>query len=339
LRVSTALVDIAASGQTATFSEADRAQPMGLHSIAELQIHSAVCVPVRIDRRIVALLYVDARGRESKVDDAASFCEDVAQLLGLALAYAARTEQSKRQAALQAELERARSLRDLLTPPEVVEANGWRIAHRTLAGLFVSGDLFDVAAGPKDAAPVLLFGDATGHGVGAAMLTSLVHAHLHATVTQGGPLDAAVERTNGFVTSRPTGGSFVSLFAAALGAGGELSCLDAGHGYWRLVRAAGEIEPASRATGPPLGVDAEARYPTTTRTLGTRDRLVLFTDGVVEQRDASGRELGLAAVDAALRGSASAEDDVTRLLSMLEVAAGQRGVDDDATVASIERLD
>jgi len=336
--VSSNLVQLAASGRTAALDDDGDRRLVTAQSVADLGIHSAVCVPVRVDRRVAALLYLDARRGETRVGDAGAFCEDVAQLLGLALAYAARAEQSKRQAAMHAELERARDLRAMLTPQQRLETGAYRVVHRTLAGLFVSGDLFDVIEPTDGGPPVLLFGDATGHGVGAAMLTSLVHAYLHALIVGGADLPEALARTNRFIVDRPGGAGFVSLVAAALGPGGEIAYIDAGHGHWRVLGPGGAARAEGRAGAPPLGVDPDAAFRVEQIVLDEGCRLVLYTDGVIEQRDETGAEIGADGLAAALAGSASAEADVAAAASrLLEHAAGA-GLDDDATIASIERF-
>jgi serine phosphatase RsbU (regulator of sigma subunit) len=75
--------------------------------------------------------------------------------------------------------------------------------------------------------------------------------------------------------------------------------------------------------------------------LAPGDRLVLFSDGVVDQQDRSGRRFCEAfesdpePVLAALRGSSSASDDVQRLVAALERFAQGVPWSDDVTVASI----
>lgn len=341
LRVSRTLVERAAAGETATLVErgSDGRSAATSRSLADLEIHSAVAAPARLDGRTAAVLYVDARAGESAVPDAASFCADVAAVLSLGLAASSRAELLSRQSVLRAEMERAASLRELLTPREVVRAGPVRAAHVTTPGLFVSGDLFD-ATDRADSTALVLFGDATGHGFGAAILSSLVHAHLAAGAgaAASDPLDA-VGATNRFLGDRPTSGHFVSLWAGVFEPGGGVRFIDAGHGLWLVMRRGGEPEPAARRDGggPPLGVGDAADFPRGTLALGAGERVVLVTDGVTETRDEeTGEQVELAGVMRVLRGSTSAEEDVARVRALLgDPGAGPR---DDASVASVEML-
>lgn len=332
---SNSLIERARAGHTAVHTDRPgRDLVPGAHSIDELAIHSAVCVPVRPDGRVSALIYLDARSGESPVRDAAGYCEDIARLYAFALTRDAQADLKRRQESLRIELERARELRAMLAPAPVARAGAYRHASRTIAGLFVSADLFDAIAHPDGSATVL-FGDASGHGVGAAMLAALVQSHLISALAAGAGLDEAVTQTNRFIAMRPTGGRFVSLVAARLGADGSVEMIDAGHGHWMIARRDAEAEHAGRAGALPLGVDADAVFTSGRAALCSGDRLVCYTDGIPDQVGPDGDAFGLERLDAALRSSRGCETDVSRVFDALLRHAGTRALDDDATVASV----
>jgi serine phosphatase RsbU (regulator of sigma subunit) len=333
---SSSLISQAAAGQTAVLSETARLdRPVTTHSIAEHAIHSAVCVPVMPESRAEALIYLDARRGESPVEDAAGYCEDVARLYAFALTRDAQADLRRRQDAMRAELDRAREIRAMLAPPETGRAGAFRHASRTIAGLFVSADLFDTVVN-ADGSTTVLFGDASGHGVGAAMLGALVHAHLVSALASGAPVADAVAQTNRFVATRPTGGRFVSLVAARLETDGRVELIDAGHGHWLIAPGQGDTRHPARATSMPLGIDPDARFEPTPHHLAPGDRLVCFTDGIPDQADPSGDRFGFERLDAALRSSTDCADDVSRVFDALRRHAGGRTLDDDATVASVQ---
>lgn len=333
---SRSLIEQARAGRTAVHaSRAGGDAPATAHSIVEQSIHSAVCVPVTPDRRVTALIYLDARSGESPVRDAAGYCEDIARLYAFALTRDEQADLKRRQEALRIELERARELRSMLAPPPVARAGLYRHASRTIAGLFVSADLFDAIPHP-DGSVTVLFGDASGHGVGAAMLAALVQSHLASALAGGVELGEAVRRANRFIALRPTGGRFVSLIGATLGADGSVRMVDAGHGHWMIARRGAEPTHPQRATAPPLGIDPDARFESCGHTLRPGDRLVCYTDGIPDQAGARNDPFGFARLGDAVRASDSCESDVTRIFDALQRHAGQRALDDDATVASVQ---
>lgn len=333
---SRSLIETAWSGRTAVHGT----RPGGgvvatAHSIVEMAIHSGLCVPVMLDGRPAALVYLDARSGESVVRDAAGFCEDIARMYAFALARDAQAELNRRQAALRVELERARELRAMLAPAPVARAGQYRHASRTIAGLFVSADLFD-AIGHGDGSATVLFGDASGHGVGAAMLAALVQSHLASALAAGMGLERAVAQTNRFVATRPTGGRFVSVVAATLGPDGTVRMVDAGHGHWMIARRGGEAVHPERATAMPLGIDPGASFVSVDWSLGVGDRLVCYTDGIPDQAGADREAFGFSRLEAAVGSSDSCESDVVRVFDALQRHAGDRPLDDDATVASVQ---
>ena len=66
-----------------------------------------------------------------------------------------------------------------------------------------------------------------------------------------------------------------------------------------LVRADGSVERLA-AGGPVLGVIANAVYEQASIAIGSGDRLVLFTDGITEARNASDEEFGEERMQAAI---------------------------------------
>ncbi len=99
-----------------------------------------------------------------------------------------------------------------------------------------------------------------------------------------------------------------------------------------LVRADGAAERLTSG-GPVLGVFAEAAYEHGTVSLARGDRLVLFTDGITEARNASDEEFGEERLlDLIVRHRASPAAALqTHLADAVGVFAAQ-GLQDDATL-------
>ena len=170
-----------------------------------------------------------------------------------------------------------------------------------------------------------------GHGVGAALLTSLAQAHLHAEITRERNLVTAVERTNTFIARRPTDGSFVTLWAGHLHPDGRFDYVDAGHGHWLIARSNAQTETVERAAGLPLGVEADLPYTLEHGHLAPGDRIVLYTDGIIEQQ-VDGVPVGASQVAAIVGEQDSCEADVRAVFD----AVGGVEMADDATVLSVQ---
>ena len=325
-------------------------------SIMSLGIHSALCAPVMFGGQLVAMVYLDARGSERQVQpDAAAFCSAVARLAGLSLSNLKRAELETRQKAVQLELHAAREAQRLILPPPeqtfgAADGTGFRYAMHSRPGRFVSGDLFDVFP-LQDGRLGVFLGDVAGKGAGAAVLMAAAQSHLHAVLQRTGDPKQAVELLNSYLDGRCPSGSFITLFAAVIDphdAGGMVKFCDAGHGYW-LVRSPGEAPVRHECGGgPPLGVMAGFEYSCDAVPFAKLSRLVLYSDGVHEQRLPGGEEFGLARTVEALSRAVDPHGDVDALLGALTRAAGPDharpntagdiAFADDVTIASIEML-
>lgn len=333
-RFSRSLIESAENGEAVvlTGGGADR---VSSHSIAELGIHSALCAPVFLGRSVAAFLYLDARGQETQVlADAAAFCEAVAKAYGLTLAETKRLELERRQSELAAELLAAREVQQLIVPASDGDLGFLAYAVEVRPGLFVAGDLFDVInISPGRVA--ICMGDAAGHGAASAMMMAMTQSHLYAELRRDADPAAAVQAVNRYMSGRSAAGRFVSLWVGVFEADGTVRYVDAGHGHW-LVGAAGQpVRKVQSATGIPVGIDAEYAYEACRLQLAPGDRVVVYSDGLIEQRDAHSEQFG---VDRFIEtiGTAPARASVDAAFAAVTAFAGTTSLDDDATMAVIE---
>lgn len=301
---------------------------------------SIVCAPVLLGQTLVSFLYLDGRGFEGQIQaDAADFVEAVAGAYGLALANLRRQELDRRQQALAAELHAAREAQQFILPPPRGEHGFVRYAMHMKPGLFVAGDLFETVLLPDGRVGAFL-GDVAGHGAASAMLMATTQAYLNAELRDGQSPASAVDAVNQYLSGRSLGGRFVSLWLGMFSPDGTVEYVDAGHGHWMHVsRKLGIVATAPDPEGDiPLGIDASRRYSSRTISLAKGDRIVAFSDGIVEQRRPGGSEFGIERLRNAVSASTSADDDVAMIFAAVLAFAGTSTLADDATAASVEYL-
>lgn len=336
IKLSRSLIQAACRGETAVLMQ--NAESIASYSIAELGIHSALCAPVPIGDDVVGFIYLDARGSESSVRaDAAGFCEAVARAYGLALANLKRSELERRQVKLAAELAAAREVQSTMMPPREADLGIIRYGVEVRPGLFVAGDLFDVIPLSEDRVAVCL-GDVAGHGVGSALLMAMTQSHLHAELRRTSDPAAAVCGVNRYLCERVGGGWFVSLWVGVFGPGGAFTCVDAGHGHVLLARNGTGPAPLVSGDGIPLGIDAVHSYAPCGQTLGQGDRLIIYSDGVIEQRGAGGELFGQDRLVRSLSAASSAGEQTRAVFAALAAFSGTLTLSDDATVAVVDYL-
>ena len=331
---SRSLISAAAGGDMVSLLS--DAQPDYGQSIADLNIHSAMCCPIMVDDMVDSILYLDARGAEAAVQsDAAGFCQALVRIAGLAIASMRRRELLDRQQRLVNDLAAAREAQQFIVPSMGGHIGAFDYSVLFRPGRYASGDLFDVFQLHSGKVAVCL-GDVSGKGIGAAILMAASQSYLHGAMHRFGDPGEAVSALNSYISDRSPINRFISLWVGVFDPDdGTVTYVDAGHGHWVHCHADGTCTSPERATHQPIGIDATARFSTHQLVCGPGDRVLIMTDGVVEQPSPAGEQFGMERVHRLLSTLRSPEDDVHRLVDSVREFAQTDDLADDATVASI----
>jgi sigma-B regulation protein RsbU (phosphoserine phosphatase) len=230
------------------------------------------------------------------------------------------------------EFEDARLIQRGLLPTTTPQLPGLRLASSWQPANGVGGDCFDMLTFGTDAMGVYI-ADVAGKGVPAALLMSNLQAAVRAFAQDGAAPGSVCTSVNRLLCRNMASGRFVTFCFARIDlAAGKLTYANAGHNPPLLVRANGAIDTLSPG-GTVLGVFAESTYEQGDFALRPGDRLILYTDGITEGRNAAGEEFGEDGLTAsASRYRALTADDM--LAAMLrDVEAFNGGAyEDDATL-------
>ena len=210
-----------------------------------------------------------------------------------------------------------------------------RLASRYLsasAEARVGGDVVEVNAdGPN---PRWLVGDTRGKGLAAVRLASVAATSFRDACAQPGLSLTEIARAVDLSVTRAAGEEdFVTAVFAELDPRGWLQLVNCGHPPALRLSAGGdlaELAPASFST--PLGLHPDLSL--STFSVRTGDRLLFFTDGLLEARDRAGRFFRVdQQTDALRRPDLQAAAD--ELLDRLRAHARHR-LDDDVAVLLAE---
>ena len=334
--LSRSIVALAIEGKVAQLVE-DSVSSHAAHSINELGIRSAICVPIMIDPKVEAVLYLDARGCERQLaPDAAAFCVALAKLTGMALANLRRKDLEKQEAVLRRDLEAARRAQRQIMPPSQGTIRSITYAMVSIPGRYVAGDLFDVIEVDQHRTLVLL-GDVTGKGVSAGLVMATVQAYIRGASKQSPDPRTLTVAVNRFICDRVHDDAFVTLWLGLLDTRNQrVQYVDAGHGHWLLISRNQPPRALNAARGIPVGIEPETDYQICEFGFEQGTRIVLFSDGLVEQGDKDKREFGMQRIRNILASGSSAVEDVASLQAALWEHAGDIALADDLTIASIE---
>lgn len=235
-------------------------------------------------------------------------------------------------AAERRELSEALKIQQRLLPQQVPQIDGWELAVSWQPASGVGGDCFDTIRF-GDTRLALTIADVVGRGIPAALLMSNLQAAVRAFASEAIEPQALCHQVNRILCGNIAEGRFISFFYCVLDAtAGVLTYTNAGHYLPMLVRADGAVERLGIG-GPVLGVLAEAEYEQAQVLLAHGDRIVLFTDGLTEARDARDEEFGeRRLLEAAVAHRACSAPALQARLTA-EVAAFTGGLlQDDATL-------
>ncbi|MFL5781816.1 MAG: PP2C family protein-serine/threonine phosphatase [Thermoleophilaceae bacterium] len=230
----------------------------------------------------------------------------------------------------------AETLQRSLLPRSLPAVPGARVAARYLparAEARVGGDWYDVV--PLNGGGVgLTIGDVSGHGVEAASLMGSLRDGLRAAALEGEDVARATERVDRLLLSQRGGGDAIAtvLFAVLRPDGSHLDFTSAGHPPPLVLRPDGSAEFLDGGLSTPLGVLANGSRPTAGVDLEPGSLLVLYTDGLVERRDAS-IDVGMERLADAARG---ADRDPERFCdAVLRAMLGSEGPADDVALLAV----
>jgi phosphoserine phosphatase RsbU/P len=190
---------------------------------------------------------------------------------------------------MEKELGDARAFQHSLLPPELGNVGGISIFARYIPCSELAGDFYDYVALPPDGA-VILVADVSGHGASAAMLTGIVKSALHSASSEIYEPASVVERVAKGIQAFGHN-HFITLICARI-RNGSLDFVNAGHPPG-ILSTLETTEPLLKATGTIISPILNSSWEQHTIRVNRRsDRIVLFTDAIIETESDSG-EYGL----------------------------------------------
>jgi phosphoserine phosphatase RsbU/P len=192
----------------------------------------------------------------------------------------------------------------------------------------IGGDFYDAAFTPRGLR--LIVGDVRGKGLPAVQLASVVLGCFRETAFAEADLRGLVAALDRRVGAELGEEDFVTVVLVEFGPQGWLRLVNCGHPPPLLVQPTGRRLLEPRQPAPPLGLDPNPVVEQVR--LGPEDRLLLYTDGLVEARAADGRQFELDERVEACLTAATLERALDGLVGLLLTHAGRRLDDDLALV-------
>ena len=241
----------------------------------------------------------------------------------------------QQQRALEYDLQLAAQIHHGSLPASDITIPGWQVAYHYQPAGVIGGDYFDVLSDGKGGT-YFLIADVAGKGVAAAMLTANLRAVFRALIPLGLEVEQLLTHANRLFCESKLPMQYATVVFGHASVTGSLQVVNAGHLPALLVHD-GEVK-LLESNCIPLGMFTDQKFTATRHALGVGDVLVLFTDGVSEAADASGKEYGVARLQALIQECINRcpEDLVKACRECLEAFRGEAKRTDDETLLAIQ---
>jgi len=257
--------------------------------------------------------------------------QDVLQKLQLQLSLASAQRRAQRQR--DDELREAREIQECLLPKELPKMAGYELAAMTQVLHFVGGDYYNIVR-ISERHYALCIADVAGKGLPAALLMASLQAALKPLIFKRLAPSELCYRLNRILCDLTPVGKFVSFFYAVLdNVNNRLTYCNAGHNPPLLIRADDTFTELN-AAGAVFGQFPQWHYEQSELQMRTGDRLLLFTDGLVEACDADEKPFGehKLVLIARENPSSSAEELVNSLMRAASQHSAEHFQDDASLI-------
>jgi len=263
---------------------------------------------------------------------------DVCLVGAAAVAIAAVRVHRERRFAQLAEIAQVAQRAILPVLPE--QAGNVAIAARyqsAAGGALVGGDLYDCYHSEEHIR--LLVGDVRGKGIAGVEQAARVIRAFRQSAALRTTLAEVAEEMDDYLAGFFGDEEFVTVLLVEVTEPGQLQLVNAGHPSPLLVRS-GDARLLDLPPGLPFGLGlgrSPGAYPVTTVPWSPGDRLLMYTDGLSEARDARGDFLPVPALDARVR-SGSVERAVADVVAAATEHVRGGRLEDDLALVIIEQL-
>jgi serine phosphatase RsbU (regulator of sigma subunit) len=196
------------------------------------------------------------------------------------------------------------------------------------------GDFFDFLS-MSNGTLGLAIGDASGHGIAAALLMAETRAFIRALARTDPDVGRILTYASQELAVDVHGDDFVTLFLGRLDPRTRsLIYSNAGHWPGYLLDCNGAVRTVLQSTGIPLGIDHASTIPSIAVDLQPGDLLLLLTDGITEAFSPEGPPYGAARALTCVRAhrGRTSSEIVETLLDEVRAYSGDRQIDDMTAV-------
>jgi Serine phosphatase RsbU, regulator of sigma subunit len=238
------------------------------------------------------------------------------------------------------DLDIARSIQQGLLPDHAPSLDDYDLAGWNQPANQTGGDYFDWQSLP-DGRLAISLADATGHGIGPALVGTSCRAYARASFVSSNGHDQVLDRLNRLLADDLSSNRFVTFAVVFLNPkDSDVEILSAGHGPILWYQYGTDKFESLEAQGIPLGMIAGTSYEKAeVRRMAAGDMIVLVTDGFYEWENPQGEEFGVGRLEKTIRQArdCSATEVIAKLRAAVENFCQGTEQKDDLTAVVLKR--
>ena len=261
--------------------------------------------------------------------------ETVCGMAAIAVENAILVKSAVDQQRLQSEMDLARQVQLGMYPTEGLKVGAFDITGLARPCTETGGDYYTFVQRHEHL--LLMIGDVSGHGLGAALYTTTAHAVLHQQLRAEAGAGSAMRVINESLFSSRSGRFMTAAIVEVDPASKSFTYHSAGHNPLLWIHQ-GTVEWLE-STAMPLGiVESNPSEEAPPRAVASGDVLVLYTDGITEAADVRGELLGERRLgDVVLAAADGSADDIVRaVLDDFDAFTAGAPIADDVTLVVIK---
>ena len=188
----------------------------------------------------------------------------------------------------------AKSVQESALPGnDLISDDKIKVIGKMLPSEYVSGDFYDYFK-TNDGKICLMVGDISGHGLPSAMFMMSVRNTLRAISDVLTSPAEIMTRANKIICEQNEINMFATIWFGIIDNDSEIiTFVNAGHPFPFLKKSNGELVPIKNETNAPVGIFDDEVYLEHSYRLTPDDEIIIYTDGIIEATDESGKQYGI----------------------------------------------
>lgn len=239
----------------------------------------------------------------------------------------------------ESELKLASSIQQSMLPKKAEDSSTYKVNYYIEPAKQVGGDFYDFFKIEENKV-ALIIADVSDKGVPASLFMAVCKTLLSSSLLAGNSLKETINKVNKTLCNNNSSGMFVTAFVCIVDLNtGEVEYVDAGHCQPIVMNSNKEFIYQDICVDLFLGAMDDIEYETHKFTLNSNEKLLLYTDGIIETENNRDNLYGKERLISFLNSNASLENDelIKKLISNIKNFARGTEQSDDITLLLFSR--